>query len=147
MGSQDGKGLLGLLLAVLIVFAVMWLAVPWLQKTGKLVPDEKAAIDMLRSIHRAEEDLYGASRMYGSMGRLSNSKLMPQAQDNFKSGGYEFYHSASGSGRTWCAAPMPEQGKSGRRFGIDAEGTVYEGVSVNACYMGTLDKAFGSVVK
>jgi hypothetical protein len=85
--------------------------------------------------------------MYGSMGRLSNSKLMPHAQDNFKSGGYEFYHSASGSGRTWCAAATPEQGKSGRRFGIDAEGTVYEGVSATACYMGTLDKAFGSVVK
>ena len=146
MDSQDGKTLLAVLFTVLVVFAVMWLAVPLLQKNS-IMPNETAAIEALRRIHAAEADYFGATRMYGSMGRLSNSKLVAQTQDNFKSGGYEFSHSAAGSGRSWCAIAIPEAGKSGRRFGIDAEGTVYEGVSAAACYMGTLDKAFGSVVK
>ena len=147
MDSQEGKGLLGLLFAMLIVFLVAWVATPWLQRVGKLLPDETAAINTLRAIYTAQQDQYGASRMYGSLGKLTNSKLMNQSSDEFKSGGYEFSHSASGGGRSWCAMAAPEQGKPGRRFGIDADGTVYENVSVNACYMGTLDKAFGSVVK
>lgn len=146
MGSQNGKALLSVLVVVLIVFAVMWLAVPLLQKNS-LVPNETAAIGTLRTIHQGQQDLYGATRMYGSMGRLSNSKLVSQSQDQFKSGGYEFSHSTSGRGSTWCAIATPEEGKTGRRFGIDAEGTVYEGISTTACYMGTLDKAFGSVVR
>lgn len=147
MDLQDGKGMLGLLFAVLIVFAVMWLAVPWLQKSGGLVPNETAAIGMLRSIHAAQSDYFGATRMYGSMGKLSNSKLITQSQDTFKSGGYEFSHSASGRGSTWCATAEPETGKTGRRFGIDESGTVYEGVSTTACYMGSLDTTGASVVK
>lgn len=147
MDSQDGKGLLGVLFAILIIFLIAWIATPWLQKTGRLVPDETAAVAVLKQIHSAQGDYYGATRMYGSMGKLSNSKLMAQTQDNFKSGGYEFSHSASGSGRGWCATAIPESGKSGRRFGIDESGSVYEGVSVNACYMGSLDRSGGSVVK
>lgn len=146
MDSQDGKGLLGLLFAVLIVFIIAYFSVPWLQRVG-IRPDEAAAVEMLKRIHAAQQDHYGASRMYGSLAKLTNSKLMNQSSDDFKSGGYEFSHSASGGGRSWCAMASPEQGKPGRRFGIDADGTVYENVAVNACYMGTLDKAFGSVVK
>ena len=146
MDSQDGKGMLGVLFAVLIVFAVMWLAVPWLQKVG-IRPDEAAAIETLKRIHAAQSDHFGATRMYGPMGKLSNSKLTAQSQDDFKSGGYEFSHSASGSGRTWCATAVPETGKAGRRFGIDDTGSVYEGISTTACYMGTLDKSFGFVVR
>ena len=146
MGSQDGKGLLGLLFAVLIVFIIAYFSVPWLQRVG-IRPDEAAAVATLRQIHAAQQDHYGATRMYGSLAKLTNSKLMNHPQDDFTSGGYEFSHSASGGGRTWCAMAVPEQGKPGRRFAIDADGTVYENVSAHACYMGTLDKAFGSVVK
>ena len=146
MSSEQGKGMLGLLFAVLIVFIIAYFSVPWLQRVG-IRPDEAAAVEMLKRIHAAQADHFGASRMYGSLAKLTNSKLMNQSSDDFKSGGYEFSHSASGGGRSWCAMAAPEQGKPGRRFGIDADGTVYENVSVNACYMGTLDKAFGSVVK
>src|SRR5690348_14616371 len=98
MDSQAGKGMLGLLFAVLIVFAVLWLAVPWLQRST-MSGDEGSAVAMLRSIHAAQKEMYGASRMYGSMGKLSNSKLIAQSQDSFTLKGYEFYHSAAPTGR------------------------------------------------
>jgi hypothetical protein len=146
MDSQDGKGMLGLLFAVLIVFAVMWLAVPWLQRST-IVADEPSAVAMLRSIHAAQQDLYGASRMYGSMGKLSNSKLVAQSQDSFTVKGYQFEHSTNGRGSTWCATAVPEAGKPGRTLGIDDSGSLYEGVSTTACYMGSLDRSGGSVVR
>ena len=147
MDSQDGKTIMSLLFAVLIVFAVMWLAVPWLQKTGGLVPNETAAVGILRSIHAAQSDHYGASRMYGSMGKLSNSKLTAHAQDDFKSGGYEFSHSTNGSGRTWCATAVPEDGKPGKTLGIDQSGTVWHGVSRAACYSGSLNTTGATALK
>ena len=125
MNSQDGKGLLGLLFAVLIVFAVMWLAVPWLQRST-IGADEGSAVAVLRSIHGAQAEMYGASRMYGSMGKLSNSKLVAQSQDSFTVKGYVFEHSTNGRGSTWCATAVPEAGKPGRALGIDDSGTVYE---------------------
>lgn len=146
MDSQDGKGLLGLLFAVLVVFAVMWLAVPWLQKST-VGADEEAAIATLRSIHAAQQDMYGASRMYGSMGKLANSKLFAQSQDTFKLKGYEFEHSTSGAGRTWCATAVPEAGKPGRALGIDQSGTIWHGVAPGACYMGTLNTTAAAVLK
>jgi hypothetical protein len=147
MDSQDGKGLLTLLFAVLVVFAVVWLAVPWLQKSGGLVPNETAAIGVLRSIHAAQADHFGASRMYGSMAKLAKAKFAAHSQDNFSSGGYQFSHSASGGGSTWCAVAVPETGKTGRTFGIDESGSVYEGVSNAACYMGTLNTTAAAVLK
>ena len=157
MDSQAGKGMLGLVFAVLIVFAVMWLAVPWLQRST-ISPDESSAIAMLRSIHAAQVDHYGASRMYGSMQKLSNSKLIAQSQDSFTLKGYEFYHSAPASGTKWCAVAIPEietrttslgepTRKAGKNFGIDDGGTVYQDVSPSACYAGSLDKSGGSAVK
>ena len=151
MDSQAGKGMLGLLFAVLIVFAVMWLAVPWLQKST-MSGDEGSAIATLKAIHAAQVDHYGASRMYGSMGKLSNSKLVAQSQDSFKLNGYEFYHSAAASGTKWCAVAIPEietrttslgepARKAGKNFGIDESGTVFQDVSPSACYAGTLDAA------
>ena len=107
MDSQAGKGMLGLLFAVLIVFAVMWLAVPWLQRST-MSADEASAVATLRAIHAAQVDHYGASRMYGSMGKLSNSKLVGQSQDSFTLKGYEFYHSATATGTRWCAVAIPE---------------------------------------
>lgn len=139
--------MLGLLFAVLIVFAVMWGAVPWLQKSTGLVPNESAAVAVLRQIETAQKDHLGATRMYGSMGKLSNSKLIAQTQDRFKSGGYEFEHSTNGRGSTWCADAAPEAGKPGRTLGIDDSGTVWHGVSAGACYMGTLNTSGASVVK
>ena len=126
MDSQEGKGLLGLLFAMLIVFLVAWVATPWLQRVGKLLPDETAAINTLRAIYTAQQDQYGASRMYGSLGKLTNSKLMNQSRDDFTSGGYVFSHSVSGRGSTWCATAVPESGKRGRSFAIDESGTVQE---------------------
>lgn len=75
MDSQEGKAMVSLLLAALIVFGVMWLAVPWLQRST-ISGDEGAAIAMLRSIHVAQQQVYGASRMYGSMAKLFSSKLV-----------------------------------------------------------------------
>ena len=125
MDSQDGKGMLGLLFAVLIVFAVMWLAVPWLQRSV-VAPDEAAAIATLKSIHAAQGEMYGASRMYGSMGKLANAKLVAQSQDSFAVKGYKIEHSTNGRGSSWCASAVPEEGKPGRTLGIDESGTVYE---------------------
>ena len=65
MRSQDGKTLLSILSTVLIVFAIMWVAVPWLQKST-LSGDETAAIETLRQIHQAQADYYGGTRMYAS---------------------------------------------------------------------------------
>ena len=125
MDSESGKGLLGLLFVVLIVFAAMWLAVPWLQRST-IGADEDSAVAMLRSIHAAQQDHYGASRMYGSMGKLANAKLIAQSQDTFTVKGYQFEHSTNGRGSTWCATAVPEAGKPGRALGIDDSGTVYE---------------------
>jgi hypothetical protein len=130
---------------ILIVFGLI--AVPKMLRNRAGGEGEIAAIAVLKQIHTAQADLFGASRMYGSMQRLSNSKLIQRSQDSFKELGYEFYHSTDGRGSTWCATAIPESGKSGRRFGIDESGSVYEGVSVNACYMGSLDRSGGSVVK
>ena len=157
MDSQAGKGMLGLLFAVLIVFAVMWLAVPWLQRST-ISPDEGSAIGMLRSIHAAQQEMYGASRMYGSMVKLSNSKLITQSQDSFTLKGYEFYHSAAPTGRSWCAVAIPEietrttslgqpTRKAGKNFGIDDSGIVYQDVSPSGCYAGTLNTSGASVLK
>ena len=125
MDSQDGKGMLGLLLAVLIVFAATWLAVPWLQRS-RMSGDEGSAVATLRSIHAAQKEMYGASRMYGSMGKLANSKLVAQSQDSFAVKGYKIEHSTNGRGSSWCASAVPDEGKPGRTLGIDESGTVYE---------------------
>lgn len=157
MDSQAGKGMLGLLFAVLIVFAVMWVAVPWLQKST-MSGDEASAIATLRSIHAAQVDHYGASRMYGSMAKLSNSKLIYQSQDSFTLKGYEFYHSAAPTGRSWCAVAIPEietrttslgqpTRKAGKNFGIDDSGTVFQDVSPSACYAGSLNTSGAKAVK
>jgi hypothetical protein len=149
--------MLGLLFAVLIVFAAMWLAVPWLQRST-MSGDEGSAVATLRSIHAAQKEMYGASRMYGSMGKLSNSKLIAQSQDSFSVKGYEFYHSAAPTGRTWCAVAIPEMDtqtrsvgqptrKSGKNFGIDEAGTVYQDVSPSACYAGTLNTNGAAALK
>ena len=147
MDSQDGKGLLGLLFVVLIIFMIAWVATPWLQRVGKLLPDEEAAIDTLRAIHTAQQEHYGASRMYGSLRKLTNSKLMNHALDDFTSGGYVFSHSTNGRGSTWCATAVPEEGKPGRALGIDDSGAVWHGVSRGSCYMGSLATAGASPLR
>ena len=125
MSPRSGVSQVEFLVVLLIFCLAMAISWPYLMRSTGNKKDEKAAIDMLRSIDAAQKDLYGASRMYGSMGRLSNSKLVAQTQDTFKSGGYEFSHSTNGRGSTWCATATPEAGKSGRSFGIDESGSVY----------------------
>ena len=157
MNGQAGRTMLSLMFTVLLVFAVMWLAVPWLQKST-MSADEGSAITALKTIHAAQVEHYGASRMYGSMQKLSNSKLVSQSQDSFTLKGYEFYHSAAAAGTKWCAVAIPEietrstslgepTRKAGKNFGIDQSGKVYQDVSPSACYAGTLDTAGASPVR
>lgn len=154
MGSQDGKTLLSILITVLIVFAIMWVAVPWLQKST-LSGDETAAIETLRQIHQAQADYYGGTRMYASLAKINAPGI---SQDSFNLKGYEFYHSVTGSGSTWCAVAIPQltehatslgtpQRRTGKIFGIDESGTVYKDVAESACWAGTLNTAGGSPVK
>jgi len=124
MSSRSGDSTLRLLFILLVLVAIGAFVGPKLLKSKEL-KEESTAIETLRSIYAAQKDIYGASRMYGSMQRLSNSKLIQRSQDSFKELGYEFYHSTDGRGSTWCATATPEAGKSGRSFGIDESGSVY----------------------
>lgn len=154
MGSQDGKGLLGFLVATLIVFGIAWLAFPLLQRST-YSNNESAAVGTLRQIYQAQTDHYGGSRMYGSLARIQVAGI---SSDNFSSNGYEFFHSTTGAGTAWCAVAIPQlqtqvtaigepERREGKVFGINETGVVLQGVSMSACYGGTLDTAGGSPVR
>jgi Tfp pilus assembly protein PilE len=154
MDSQDGRTFLSLLVTAFVVFCIAWVAVPWLQKST-LSGDESAAIETLRQIHQAQADYYGGTRMYASLAKINAPGI---SQDSFTLKGYEFYHSVTGSGSTWCAVAIPQltehatslgtpQRRTGKVFGIDESGTVYKDVAESACYAGTLNTAGGSAVK
>ena len=149
MKRQNGFSIIGILIAVIIIMIFVVLAAPRLMRNGSQ-PNETAAVATLRMIHAAESDYYGAGRMYGSLGKLTNSKLLAGSfpEGGFKRDGYEFTHSTNGSGRVWCAAAVPEQGKTGRSFGIDESGAVYQDLrAASPCSMGTLDASGGSPLR
>ena len=142
MKRQNGFSIIGILIAVIVIMIFVVLAAPRLMR-NESQPNETAAIATLRMIHAAESDHFGASRMYGSLGKLTNSKLLSGSfpEGGFTRDGYEFTHSTNGSGRVWCAAAVPEQGKTGGTFGIDESGVLAEGLgSTSPCYMGVLDR-------
>ena len=149
MKRQNGFSIIGILIAVIVIMIFVVLAAPRLMR-NESQPNETAAVATLRMIHAAESDYYGAGRMYGSLGKLTNSKLLAGSfpEGGFKRDGYEFTHSTNGSGRVWCAAAVPEQGKTGRSFGIDESGVVYQDLrSASPCYLGTLDASGGTPLR
>ena len=149
MKRQNGFSIIGILIAVIIIMIFVVLAAPRLMR-NESQPNETAAVATLRMIHAAESDYYGAGRMYGSLGKLTNSKLLAGSfpEGGFRRDGYEFTHSTNGSGRVWCAAAVPEQGKTGRSFGIDESGAVYQDLrAASPCSMGTLDASGGSPLR
>ena len=149
MERENGGSLIGILIALVIILLFVFLTLPKLMRSDGQ-PNETAAIATLRMIHAAESDYYGAGRMYGSLGKLTNSKLLAGSfpEGGFKRDGYEFTHSTNGSGRVWCAAAVPEQGKTGRSFGIDESGAVYQDLrAASPCSMGTLDASGGSPLR
>ena len=150
MERENGGSLIGILIALVIILLFAFLTVPKLMRSTETEPNETAAVATLRMIHAAESDYYGAGRMYGSLGKLTNSKLLAGSfpEGGFKRDGYEFTHSTNGSGRVWCAAAVPEQGKTGRSFGIDESGAVYQDLrAASPCSMGTLDASGGSPLR
>ena len=149
MGRPQGSSavrFLTLLTAVAIVGAI---ASPWLLRS-KRTETEAKAISTLRRIHSAQTDHYGASMLYGSMARLTNSKYLEGGfQDKqFTMEGYKYFHSTDGTLKRFCAEAVPEGERPGKSYGIDESGVVLEFErTVSPCFNGELSKIGGTPVR
>ena len=149
MESQRGDvaaKLLMLLVALAIAGAV---AAPWLLRSSRSKSETKAILT-LRRIHSAQTEHYGASALYGSMARLTNSKLLEGLfQDKqFEIDDYKFFHSTDGALKRFCAEAVPEEKTAGKSYGIDESGVVLEFErTVSPCFNGELTKTGGSPIR
>ena len=149
MSSQRGEAAAKLLFILLALAIAAAFAAPWFLSSRRSV-EEAAAISTLRRIHTAQSQQYGASALYGSIARLKESKLVdPRFQDKqFTIEGYKYFHSTDGAMKSFCAEAVPEEGKSGKTYGIDESGVVLEFErNVSPCFGGVLTKTGGTPVR
>ena len=147
--SQRGDVAARLLMLLVSVAIVAAIASPFLLRSGRSETEAKA-ISTLRRIHSAQTDYFGASSLYGSMARLTNSKLLEgKFQDKqFEMEGYKYFHSTDGTLKRFCAEAVPEEGKPGKTYGIDESGVVLEFErTVSPCFGGVLTKTGGTPVR
>lgn len=149
MSSQRGDVAARLLVLMVVMAVAGAVAAPWLLRS-KRTAEETQAISTLRRIHSAQTENYGASALYGSMAKLTNSKLLePTFQDKqFTIEGYRYFHATDGPMKRFCAEAVPAEGSPGDSYGIDETGVVYEFErNTSPCYSGTLSKTGGKAVK
>ena len=149
MNSENGEAAAKLLLILVVFTVAIAVASPWLLRS-KRTEEEAKAISTLRRIHSAQRENYGAAALYGSMARLTNSKLLePTFQDKqFAIDGYRYFHATDGTYKHFCAEAVPAEGSSGTSYGIDESGVVYEFErNTSPCYAGVLTKTGGKVAK
>lgn len=155
MNSQKAVSLLEFLVILLILVIAAAIAMPLLLRSDNSDTEGKATA-VLRQIHTAEQEYYGAGRFYGPFSKLS---LPFTATDQgFTANGYTFYLTLNGANRRWCAIATPEtvssavsggvaSQKPGRTFGIDETGQILRDINPTACQSGVLDKSKGDIVR
>lgn len=144
MLSQKGFSLLEFLVIVLILVLFVAIATPLLTRSDHASAESKA-IATLKQIYTAEQDHFGATRLYGPMSKLALPNRAPD--QGFTAEGYAYYLTVGGGFRRWCAAAAPDKKGEGRYFGIDETGTILSARSPIDCSDGSLDKSRGDIVK
>lgn len=142
--SQKGFSLLEFLVVVLILVLFLAIATPLLTRPDHASAESKA-IAAKRQIYTAEQDHFGATRLYGPMSKLVLPNRGPD--QGFTAEGYAYYLTVGGAFRRWCAAAVPEKAGEGRHFGIDETGTILAARSPIDCSDGSLDRSRGDIVK
>lgn len=149
MSSQRGDVAAKLLLLLVAVAIIAAVASPWLLRSYRSNSEAKA-ISTLRRIHSAQTEHYGASTLYGSMAKLTNSKMLegPFQDKQFEMEGYKYFHSTDGTLKRFCAEAVPDGEKPGKTYGIDESGQVLEFErNVSPCFAGVLTKLGGTPVR
>ena len=149
MESQRGDGAAKMLIVLVALAIAGAIAAPWLLRSSRSKGEAKA-ITNLRKIHAAQTEHYGGSSLYGSMARLTNSKLLEgNFQDKqFTMEGYKYFHSTDGTLKRFCAEAVPEEKTAGKSYGIDESGVVLEFErTVSPCFNGELTKTGGSPIR
>jgi len=149
MSTQKGDAAAKLLMLLVGLAVVGAFASPWLLRSYRS-KEEAKAISMLRRIHSAQTDHYGASRLYGSMAKLRDAKMLegPFQDKQFTMEGYKYFHSTDGTLKRFCAEAVPEGEKAGKTYGIDETGVLLEyDRNVSPCFAGELSRTGGTPVR
>ena len=140
--TQRGEAATKVLLLMLVVAIAGAVASPWLLRS-RLTAEQAAAVLDLRVLNSAQQEQYGASRLYAELDRLVEAKMLDPGYRSkaLAPRGYRLHHSTDGAKKRFCAEMVAKE-IEGPTFAIDESGTVmrYE-YGISPCYGGELRTA------